>query len=138
VKEVSRLMNEQKLRRRLQWYQICGTRVDNNLPVVALVEATSRQAVLKYFGGRRQQSRLGERFLIQFPADTKDVQPLGKYLKAECVYTASGVVIEVIPATRYQCSCGKEHISEHPYPGVWCSCGQRVLPTATTPTEYSA
>lgn len=134
-------MNQQKLRRRLQWYQICGTRIDNHLPVITFVEATSRQAVLKYHGGCQKQSAFGNLFFVQFPTDKQNVRALGKYLNIdiERLYAAEpDVIIKVIPITRYRCSCGKEHISEHPYPGVWCSCGQRALPVESTLTDCSA
>lgn len=125
-------MNAQKLQTKLQWWKITGHSVDDKaLPVVAFVEATSRKKVLRYHGGQRKQTLANGNVMVLFTTDQTEVELLGKKLKPERLKAESDAIIAVMPATRYLCECGREHVSEHPYPSVWCSCGKKARPVHT-------
>ncbi|KPV44007.1 hypothetical protein [Alicyclobacillus ferrooxydans] len=128
----------------LKWYQIVGYAVDDSNmenPFTYLVESESPHNVLKLHGGRRRcETADGKSVLVQFPTREKDVKwmpnwtPTDVYLVglsgAPGTAGASGStgVTKVIPVTKYLCTCGREHFSEHPYRSVWCKCGQKAFP----------
>lgn len=120
-------MKAEKLNRRLQWYKITGhVANDAKHHVIAYVEATSKLQVLRYHGGTRKQTQTG--IIIQFPINKNEVELLGKRLEPENIEATKDTLVEVVPVHRYSCPCGQTHVSEHPYPYVWCSCGRKVLP----------
>ena len=91
--------------------------------IVAYVEATSKNTVLRYHGGK-QQAYMGT--IVEFPTKKCDVLVVGRKLQDSQIDEGQDAIVEVIPVSRYHCDCGKEHVSERPYPSVWCSCGKKV------------
>lgn len=119
----------QPIEQKLQWFKITGQSVgEKQIPVVAFVEATSREKVLKYHGGRRKEVFPNGKLVVQFPTRPEQVQVLGKTLVPDRLQTDPEAIVAVIPVTRYQCECGKVHVSEYPYPSMWCSCGKKAFP----------
>lgn len=130
-------MNAERLERKLQWYQITGYMAEEGRPVVAFVQATSRKKVLRYHGGKRRQRSTETSRVIWFPTDQKEVQLLGRRLKPERLRTETDAIIQVIPVTRYFCECGKVHVSEYPYPSLWCSCGKKAFAAREGTAAYN-
>ncbi|KPV43491.1 hypothetical protein AN477_11760 [Alicyclobacillus ferrooxydans] len=120
-----------RVEEKLRWYKITGQCLDQrSVPVIAFVEATSLGKVLRYHGGRRRHiTGPNGDIEVQFAKDKQAVQLLGKRLKPERIQPDDpSSIIQVIPATRYRCSCGKELVSDYSYPSMWCSCGLKAYP----------
>lgn len=128
----------------LQWYRLRGYSVQADgqtvdCAFVFIVESQSKHNVLKYYGGRRKfKTPDGKQTMVYFPRHEHEIelmkgdyQPTPESLLGP-QYISKNLVTRVIPATRYLCSCGKEHISEYPYPSMWCSCGKKAFPVPYT------
>lgn len=143
----------------MQWYRLRGYSVGQDGQTVdtlfiSIVEAQSKHNVLKYYGGRRKcKTPDGTQDFVNFPRHEHEIErmPLDYKPTQELLtgphYVSKNLVVQVKPATRYLCSCGKQHISEYPYPSMWCSCGQKAYPvpyvvpneeTSTTPFTPAA
>lgn len=119
------MVKVEKLNRRLQWFKMTGHFLNGmECEVIAYVEATSKNKVLRYHGGK-QEVYTGT--IVEFPTERCEVQVVGRQLQDNQIDEEQDAIVEVIiPASRYHCDCGKEYVSEHPYPSVWCSCGKKV------------
>lgn len=125
----------------LQWYRLRGYSLQTDgqtvdCVFVFIVESQSKHNVIKYHGGRRKcPTPDGKQAIVYFPRHEHEIErmPREYHVTPESLsgpqYVSKNLVIRVIPATRYLCSCGQEHISEYPYPAMWCSCGNKAFPT---------
>lgn len=123
-------MGSDKLKQKLRWYKMVGFCAEQKeTPVVAFVEASSRKKVVKYHGGRRKHTSPQGDVLVDFPTAEKDIQILSKkWTPSQTAELVPAAIVEVIPVTHYRCECGKEHLSEFPYPSMWCTCGGKAWP----------
>lgn len=105
----------------LKWYKIIGHPVQTeplgNMEYIYFVESESPHNVLKNHGGMRKcETKDGVRILVQFPTREKNVQLIPtRNLDPLPVSIMSNEVIKIIPVARYECTCGEERYSEHPY-----------------------
>ncbi len=116
-----------------RWYKIVGHPIDgHSADFIYFVESAMPSNVIKYYGKRRKCDTESGTMVVQFPIHEKDVQLMqASWTPEQIGEPVTGNVetfVKVLPATRYICECGKEHVSEFPYPSMWCSCGKKALP----------
>lgn len=116
----------------LLWYRIMGHPL-SPAPFHTLecfVEATAASRVAKLYGGKRHYKNDQGDYFLSFPDQSADVRCMSAtWTPSEANLTPrDDVLVEIIPATRYLCDCGKIHVSDYPYPSMWCQCGQKALP----------
>lgn len=124
----------------LHWYRMIGqerpvdSSQEKNRSIITYVEASSPKRVIREYGGlHRILSYAGEMIVVDYPQHPNHLEILEKNwhpptLKSMIRQVDPMTLERYIPAIRYLCTCGRMHISEHPYPSVWCTCGQRAYP----------
>lgn len=125
-------MNEKRLR----WWDIQG-QSESGTTFIHIVEATSRRKVLRRIRGIKQCKDFdGSLVPVTFSLDQGQIRVHSNNWSpgtlTHLFVPESRTIVQIIRARRYVCECGQTHISDLPYPSMWCSCGKKVYPTQET------
>ncbi|WP_072875170.1 hypothetical protein [Alicyclobacillus tolerans] len=118
--------------KRLRWWDISG-QSESGTTFIYIVEATSRKKVIRRFGGTKQCKDFdGTTVSVTFPRDQGQIRVhANDWFPGTLTHLYvpdTRTIVEVIRAPRYICECGQVHISDMPYPSMWCSCGKKAYP----------
>lgn len=128
-------MNEKRLR----WWEI-SAQSESGTRFIHIVEATSRRKVIRRIKGIKQCRAFdGSIIPVTFTHDQGQIRVrANKWSPGTLTHLYvpdTRTIFQVIRAPRYQCDCGQVHISELPYPSMWCSCGKKAYPTQDAPQK---
>ncbi|MCF8564571.1 hypothetical protein LLE49_07410 [Alicyclobacillus tolerans] len=121
-------MNEKRLR----WWDISG-QSESGTTFIHIVEATSRKKVIRRIKRIKQCKDFdGNIVPVTFPHDQGQIRiHSNKWSPGTLTHLYipdTKTIVQVIRAQRYQCECGQIHISDIPFPSMWCSCGKKAYP----------
>jgi hypothetical protein len=134
----------------LHWYRMVGQEHQDTTDqrpaceIITYVEATTPKQALREYGGlHRVVSIEGKLLVIDYPTSPAKLELLPKQWHPPTLLPFHRSLDEntlerYLPATRYLCTCGKMHISIHPYASVWCSCGNKAFPVVPKNQEWTA
>lgn len=121
-------MNENRLR----WWEISAQSVSGTT-FIYIIEATSRRKVSRRIKGIKHCKDFdGITTSVTFPLDQGQIRVRSKKwspgILTHLFIPETRTIVQVIRAPRYECECGRVHISDLPYPSMWCSCGKKAYP----------
>ncbi len=122
--------------KRLRWWDISGES-ESGTTFIYVIEATSRRKVVRRIKGIKQCKDFdGSIVPVTFPHEEGQIRVHANNWSpgtlTHLFIPDTRTIVQVIRALRYQCQCGQVHISDLPYPSMWCSCGKKVYPIQET------